>query len=64
VTTPLLLIVATPALLLYHEPPVVGDRVVVAPAQMVDGPVKATSGRLFMVTGSVAFEIHPVAVSV
>jgi len=64
VTTPAPETVATIGLLLDHDPPVVGESVVVAPTQMIDGPVMATSGRPFTVIGSVAFEIQPEEVSV
>ena len=47
VTTPELVTVAILVLLLTHVPPVVGDRVVVAPAQIVFGPVKLTTGTAY-----------------
>ena len=64
VTKPALVTLATVGLLLLHVPPVVGLSVVVAPAQMVVGPVKLTTGSAFTVTVEVAAETHPVAVFV
>lgn len=64
VTTPLLVTVATAGLLLTQLPPLVGDKPVVEPTQMLVGPVIATTGNAFTVTGEVAAETQPVVVFV
>lgn len=64
VTTPALVTVATAGLLLAQVPPVVGDKVVVAPSQIVLRPVMFTIGVLLTVTGSVGAETQPVLVLV
>ena len=64
VTTPPFVTVATAALLLAHVPPLVGDKVVVAPIQTLLDPVMLTVGIAFTVTGAVAAEEQPDAVSV
>lgn len=64
VTTPALVTVATAGLLLAQVPPVVGDKLVVAPAQIVLRPVMLTTGVLFTVTGFVGAETQPVLVLV
>src|SRR4029078_9663058 len=51
VMTPALVTVARALLLLVHVPPVVGDRVAVAPTQMAAGAV--TTGKAFTVTAVV-----------
>jgi hypothetical protein len=60
VTTPEFDTVATAVLLLTHVPPVVGERVVVLPAQIVLFPVIAEVGLVLMVTADVGFDTHPV----
>ena len=50
VTTPALLTVATALSLLVHVPPVVGDNVVVRPAQIVVAPVILATGFAFTAT--------------
>ncbi len=52
--------VATEPLLLTHVPPVVGDKVVVEPAHIVDKPVILTAGKEFTVTAAVGAETQPV----
>jgi len=61
VTSPALVTVATAGLLLAHVPPVVGERVVVNPSQIVEGPVNDTTGGIFTVIGAVLSETQPVA---
>jgi hypothetical protein len=61
VIKPALVIVATAELLLAHVPPAVGVTVVVKPSQIVDGPVNATAGGEFTVTGAVLSETQPEA---
>ena len=63
-TTPALVTVATAGLLLVQVPPLVGDKVVVDPIQMVDDPVTETTGKPFTVTAGVGAEAQPVAVLV
>lgn len=60
VTTPAFVIVAIPVLLLVHVPPVVGDNVVLAPTQMVLGPVIFTIGFGFTVTTLLGNDVQPV----
>ena len=50
VTTPAEVTVATAGLLLTHVPPVVGDKVVVAPMQIELLPVMLTDGKALTVT--------------
>jgi hypothetical protein len=64
VTTPAFVTEATPALVLTQVPPVVGDRVVVDPTQMLFGPVTLTTGMALTITDPVGTETHPVAVLV
>lgn len=64
VTTPAFVTVATAGLLLAQVPPVVGDNVVVAPAQIVLDPVILTTGVLFTVIAGVGAETQPVVVFV
>lgn len=64
VTTPPFVTVATAGLLLAQVPPVVGDKAVVEPTQMLLAPVTLTEGRAFTVMGGVAADAHPVAVFV
>lgn len=64
VTTPALVTEATEGLLLTQVPPVVGDKVVVAPTQMVLEPVILTAGVVLTVTPAVGAETHPVLVFV
>jgi hypothetical protein len=64
VTTPALVTVAIPLLLLAHVPPVVGLNVVVAPSHIVLAPVMLTLGFALTVNGDVAIELHPVLVNV
>lgn len=64
VTIPLLVTVAMAGLLLDHTPPVVGDKVVLAPTQMLLPPVMLTTGSAFTVTAEVAGDTHPVDVLV
>jgi hypothetical protein len=61
-TTPALVTVAKAVLLLDHVPPVVGDKVVVAPTHMGFAPVMLTTGFAFTVTADVAKDVHPVLV--
>lgn len=56
VTMPLFVTVATPVLLLVQVPPVVGDKVVLAPTQMLLDPVMLTVGSAFTVTGAVGID--------
>jgi len=60
VTTPALVTVATAGLLLTHVPPVVGDKVVVLPTQILVEPVMLTAGAAFTVTGAVGADTQPV----
>jgi hypothetical protein len=62
VTTPAFVTVATARLLLVHVPPVVGDKAVVPPIQILLEPVMLTTGMALMVTMPVGAEIQPVAV--
>lgn len=64
VTTPALVTVATAGLLLAQVPPVVGDKVVAFPIQILFEPVMLTIGAAFTVTGAVAAETQPVTASV
>ena len=64
VTTPALVTVATAGVLLTQVPPVVGDKVVVKPAQMVLAPVILTAGKAVTVTAEVGAEVHPLPLSV
>lgn len=64
VTTPPLVTVAIAGLLLLQVPPVVGDKVVVLPTQMLLLPVMLTIGAAFTVTAPVGSEIQPVNPSV
>lgn len=64
VTTPALVTVATAGSLLVQLPPVVGDKLVVAPIQMLLEPVMLTTGKAFTVTAAVGTDTHPVAVRV
>lgn len=64
VTTPAFVTVATAGLLLTQVPPVVGDKVVVAPMQILSAPVILTTGVLLTVTGAVGIDTQPVAVLV
>lgn len=64
VTIPALVTVATEALLLTQEPPEVGDNVVVVPTQIAGDPVIFAIGFATTVMAFVAFETHPVEVSV
>ena len=64
VTTPPLVTVATAALLLAQVPPVVGDKVVVEPTQILFSPVMLTEGKALIVTEAVGAEAHPVLVLV
>ena len=64
VTTPALVTVATAALLLAQVPPVVGDKVVVPPTQIVLLPVRLAAGMALTVMEGVAAETQPVAVLV
>lgn len=63
VTTPASVTVATPGALLVQVPPVVGDKVVVAPAQILLVPVMLTTGNGSIVSG-VVVAAQPVAVLV
>lgn len=60
VTTPPDVTVATAGLLLAQVPPLVGDKVVVLPAQILVAPVMLTVGRALTVTGKVGVETQPV----
>lgn len=60
VTTPALVTDATVGALLVQVPPVVGDKVVVVPTQIVFAPVIFTTGRALMVTTEVGKETQPV----
>ena len=51
---------ATVGSLLVQVPPVVGDKVVVAPTQMVLEPVIFTTGKAVTVTGALAADTQPV----
>lgn len=64
VTTPVLVTVAMAGALLAQVPPLVGDKVVVEPVQMLLAPVMLTTGNGSTETGEVAAEAHPVAVLV
>lgn len=64
VTTPELLTLATPELLLDHVPPEVGNKVDVVPMQIDNGPETLTDGLPKTVSGVEAFEIHPELVAV
>lgn len=60
VTTPALVTVATVGSLLVQVPPLVGDRVVVAPTHIVLNPVMLTEGKAFTVTAAVEGDTQPV----
>jgi hypothetical protein len=64
VTTPAFVTVATPVLLLAQVPPMVGDKVVMAPTQIAVEPVMLTTGKASTVTAEVGTEEHPVLESV
>lgn len=64
VTSPALVTVATALLLLAQVPPLVGDKVVVEPTQILFNPRILTLGNAFTVTAGVGAEEHPVAVLV
>jgi len=64
VTTPPFVTVATAGALLVQVPPLVGDKVVVDPMQILEDPVMVATGKAFTVTGEVGAEVHPVAVRV
>jgi hypothetical protein len=64
VTSPLLVTVATAGLLLDQVPPEDGDKPVVAPTQMLLGPLIPTVGSAFTVMAEVGAEIQPVLVLV
>jgi hypothetical protein len=59
VTTPAFVTVAIAVLLLVHVPPVVGDKVVVVPTQILELPVIEAVGFALMVTAGVLFDTHP-----
>lgn len=60
VTTPASVTVATPGLLLAQVPPVVGDKPVVPPMQILVGPRILTLGSALIVTGKVGSDSQPV----
>jgi len=60
VTRPALVTEATAGLLLTQVPPVDGDKVVVAPAQIVLIPIILTTGNALIVTAAVGAETQPV----
>lgn len=60
VTRPAFVTLATDGSLLVQVPPVVGDKVVVAPAQIVLAPVMLTTGNAFTVTLAVGADTQPV----
>jgi hypothetical protein len=62
VTTPAAVTVATAVLLLAHVPPVVGERVVVEPAQIAVAPLIAATGNAFTVIAAVEADAQPVLV--
>ena len=64
VTTPALVTVATAALLLVQEPPLLGESPVVEPTQILFGPLILTAGRAFTVMAAVGADTQPVAVLV
>ncbi len=64
VTTPAFVTVATAVLLLSQVPPVVGDKVVVAPTHTEVDPVILTVGLTIVVMADVGSETHPVVVFV
>jgi hypothetical protein len=64
VTTPASVTVATAGLLLSQVPPLLGDRPVVAPTQILFGPLILTVGNAFTVIAAVGAETHPVLVLV
>ena len=64
VTIPALVTVATEVLLLTQVPPVEGESVVVVPTQIAGEPVILATGFATTVIALVAFEMHPVDVSV
>ena len=64
VTTPPFVTVATATLLLTQVPPLVGDKVVVSPIQILLDPVMLTTGIALTVTGAVAADVQPDEVSV
>jgi hypothetical protein len=59
-----LVTVATALLLLVQVPPDEGDKVVVPPTQIAEGPVMLVPATTFTVTGEEGFETHPVEVCV
>ena len=59
-TRPALVTEATAGLLLTQVPPVDGDKVVVAPAQIVLSPTMLTTGNALIVTAAVGAETQPV----
>lgn len=63
VTIPLLVTVATEGSLLIQRP-LVGDKVVVAPMQMLLEPVIIPAGVALIVMAEVGAEVHPVVASV
>jgi hypothetical protein len=63
VTVPLEFIVAIPELLLIHEPPVEGKKLVVPPKHKAFGPEILTAGLGLTVMGSVFSDSQPVAAS-
>jgi hypothetical protein len=54
-----LVIVATEGLLLIHVPPVAGRKDVVAPIQIVAGPLSVVAGLPFTLMGMVPAAVHP-----
>jgi hypothetical protein len=63
VTKPLEFIEAIAVLLLIHEPPFEGKKLVVAPVQIALGPERVTIGFGLMVIGNVLSDSQPVAAS-
>ena len=59
VIKPALLIVATGGLVLIHVPPVVGDKLVVLPTQILPSPFNTTIGLGFTVTGAEFSDTQP-----
>ena len=64
VTTPLLAILATDGLVLVHVPPAPGLMVVVLPAQIPEGPVRAIAGLTPTLMAADVSDTQPVMVSV
>lgn len=64
VTVPFAVTVATDGLLLTHVPPLEGNNVVEAPAQIILSPLIPTVGFMATAIDCVAAEMHPVDVSV